>query len=257
MRSTPYSPPSDRRRAPLGRRATIFLLVLAIHVLLVFVLLMLAPRQHPTVPPEPKAFTLLPIQPPSTPAPAPRVKSKSGGAAPHSSPKPSKTTTPKAHAQPSSKEGQKPFGTELFDAVDIAALPNHRNDSKPGEGADGTGAGKDSGSAYGPGAGPGGERLYDAEWYSEPTHAELSYYMPHGAPMGSWGTIACRTVEKNRVEDCRELDESPAGSGLARALRQAAWQFRVLPPRIGGHPVIGAWVRIRIDFSETGVEKTP
>jgi protein TonB len=67
-----------------------------------------------------------------------------------------------------------------------------------------------------------------------------------------WGLIACKTIPGNRVDDCVELGQSPAGSHLASAVRQAAWQFRVRPPRKGGKPMIGEWVRIRIDYERIG-----
>jgi len=103
--------------------------------------------------------------------------------------------------------------------------------------------------AYGPGEGPGGAQLYAAQWYREPFDAELATYMPRsGAPQGAWAMIACRTVEKFHVEDCREMDEYPLGSGLGRALRQASWQFLVRPPRVNGEAQVGAWVKIRFDF---------
>lgn len=106
----------------------------------------------------------------------------------------------------------------------------------------------------GPGTGPNGETLYNARWQREPTNAELNTYLPPGRRRSGWGIIACRTVPGNRVEDCHEIAQSP-GSGLAGAVRRAAWQFRILPPRIGGRPIVGEWVRIRIDYQVTPAER--
>ncbi|MFA6123096.1 MAG: hypothetical protein WCS75_01485 [Sphingomonas sp.] len=136
------------------------------------------------------------------------------------------------------------LSSEEFAASDIGKIPAHQ-----GEGDD-SGSGKDSVAAYGPGQGPGGAALYNAEWYREPRDAELKPYLQDYAKVGSgWAIIACKTAPEFRVENCRALDESPPGGGLARALRLAAWQFRVRPPRIGGKPIIGAWVRIRFDLT--------
>ncbi|MES2442067.1 MAG: hypothetical protein V4574_04490 [Pseudomonadota bacterium] len=122
----------------------------------------------------------------------------------------------------------------------------------PGQGM-GTSAASDS--ALADGKGPHGEKVYIAEWYREPTFRELNPYVPERARGRSgWGVIVCRTVANYRVEDCAEVDDSPRGSGYAGAVRQAAFQFRVRPSRIGGRPQIGTLVYIRIRYSVTVVQ---
>lgn len=118
----------------------------------------------------------------------------------------------------------------------------------PGKEKAGTGEGSTV-AAAGPGEGPGGVQLFDAEWYRRPTHAELSPYVPANAPPRGYGLVACQTVDRYHVENCQTLSESPPGSGLARAVRLAAWQFLVLPPRVNGKVMVGSWVRIRIDYN--------
>ena len=98
--------------------------------------------------------------------------------------------------------------------------------------------------------------LYRAEWYREPSNAELNGYVKAMPPGGGWALIACKTVANYHVENCQSMGESPLGSGLGRDMRLAAWQFLVRPPRHGGKPLIGSWVSIRIDFHVT-VAKRP
>lgn len=101
------------------------------------------------------------------------------------------------------------------------------------------------------GSGPNGETLYAAEWQRKPTNQELSYYLPPNSQDG-FGIIACKTVPDNRVDDCVAIESRPASSRLAGAALRAAWQFRVRPPRKNGKPMIGEWVRIRIEYVISG-----
>ena len=101
------------------------------------------------------------------------------------------------------------------------------------------------------GTAPNGEPLYAAAWYREPEDKMLGDYLATARGPG-WGLIACRTAPNYRVEDCVGLDEYPQGSQIARAVLAAAWEFRVRPPRLGGRPQVGSWVRIRIDY---GIER--
>ena len=89
--------------------------------------------------------------------------------------------------------------------------------------------------------------LYAAEWAREPTNQELSFYLPRNAPDG-YGLIACKTYPRNRVDDCVALESYPASAHLANAVLNAAWQFKVRPPRKNGKAMVGEWVRIRIDY---------
>lgn len=98
------------------------------------------------------------------------------------------------------------------------------------------------------GTAPNGEPLYAAQWYREPDDAMLGDYLSTARGPG-WGLIACRTAPDYRVEDCVVLSEYPEGSQINRSVLAAAWEFRVRPPRRGGQPLIGSWVRIRIDYS--------
>lgn len=139
-----------------------------------------------------------------------------------------------------------------FDAMDISKLP--------ASASAGAGEGKSSGvgskGMMGPGLGPGGAQLYPVAWLREPYDSELSPYLAtaKSVPPGASADIACRMAEHNRVENCQIIGESPRGTGLAQALRKAAWQFLVKPPRIDNKPQLGVWVRIHFDFGTKEVD---
>ncbi|MDG2533529.1 hypothetical protein P6144_07725 [Sphingomonas sp. HITSZ_GF] len=136
---------------------------------------------------------------------------------------------------------------------DIARMPSRApdTDSADDEVAD-AGGGGGAGDTPAVGRGRHGETLYAAEWVRQPTNTELNTYLDRSrARYPGYGLIACRTVARNRVEDCYELGETP-GTRFAGTVRQAAFQFLVHPPRLNHKYMVGAWVKIRIDYYEEG-----
>ena len=251
MRAAPLQPPSDPQRRHARRRAISLALTIGVHLLLLLMLIRLAPPL--SGPPQAETATVFELEPDKGSAPkqakAVAKKHASGGAR---APTPNPRKTPPPQPPPVVPEATGPLKMMVlsqndYRSADIGAMPKGASIAATGA-TSGAGSGDNSGDTAGAGTGPGGEKLYNAEWYREPTQAELATYLPRGA--FGWGEIACRTVAGFRVEDCKELGNEPQGSGLARAVREAAWQFRVRPPRIGGKSMVGEWVRIHIDYRE-------
>jgi protein TonB len=246
MQSASEQPSSEKRRFTLPRRTTSIIITLIVHLLLLLLLITLSP---------PRTFIpmggghLISISVSSDQNEASKAKSQSKAKA---ATKQSKTTAAAAASKPvppppvpnpNSPEVQvlKLTHDEMV-GLD-ATLRTHTNNSGQ-QSADASSAGDSSGDTDKAGTGAHGEQLYAAEWYRKPTDAELGTYMPVNKI--GWGDVACRTAPRFHVEDCYELDESPHGSQISRGVREAAWQFLVRPPRVGGRTMVGEWVRIRI-----------
>jgi protein TonB len=229
----------------LQRRASSFALALAINIGLLLVLLTLGiiPTPEGQKPLRGIVVDLVPenrssSQTESTKAEAHRQRVEANRPIPKPPPivlpvKPTIALPPKSATK---SQSWVEMSTEDMAASDISKLPSA-----------GSGSAGDSEVV---GRGPNGEALYGVEWAREPTNAEVTGYLPSNAPEG-WGEIACKTIPGNRVDDCIEIGQSPRGSHLASAVRQAAWQFHVRPPRKGGRPLMGVWILIHIDYGSS------
>lgn len=243
---------ADHYAASRRNRVVSFVLALAINLLLLVTLIAMGSFEAP---PGGRGSQLVAITLRGEQADQPERSAAQAGHAPVSAPQTAaRRQRPPSIELPSQNKLQLPEGFIQMSRTDLAAADIGKMRSAPAPGAGNDAAG---GGGSGAGEGPGGARLYNAEWYREPTHAELAGYVPAGRDPGDWAMIVCRTTTAYHVEDCRELGESPAGTGMARALRQAAWQFLVRPPRTDGKPLIGAWVRIRYDFIKGKREDVP
>lgn len=120
--------------------------------------------------------------------------------------------------------------------------------------ASGNGSGERNagGGGNGGGDGQGGQSWYNVEWYRKPPRSVFDSYMRPGQATGRRAEIECRMIEDYHVDDCHELSEEPRGTGMARVMREAAWQFLVRPPRLNGKALIGKRVRITYYFTHDG-----
>jgi protein TonB len=238
----------DRVRERLGPRAGGIAFALAIEVLLVLLLVLtLAPRVL-TPPDRTVPLSVFGVSPEEEP----KVDTKSAPPAAATVPRPATqprpqpaepdpATQPRPAEQPQPQPTPPPFlNIPLSQAPDIGALP--RGPAGPPNLARVAGD-----TPRVEGRGPRGEPLYAASWYREPYDSEMRGYLSTARGPG-WGMIACRTVADFRVDNCALLDEYPEGSNIGRAVLAMAWQFRVRPPRLGGVPQVGEWVRIRISY---------
>ncbi len=241
----------DRVKAQFGQRGAGIVLALAIEALFILAVLTLGAPMLPGSP-EPESLTSVNIKAapqPSEPEPEPAQSEPEPASQPPPSPKPTepkvedlpppipvKPIVPKAAPPapspppppppPAPKPPQAEMGPMMGPPVPRSRTPDSRRVE---------------------GSGPNGEPLYAASWYREPRDGELRGYLSTATGPG-WGLIACRTVPDYRVEDCVPIAEYPVGSNINRSILAAAWQFKVRPPRIGGRPMVGEWVRIRIDY---------
>lgn len=252
MRAASYRSSPDSGGTSPRRRIVSLVLTAIVHLLLLLMLLRIAPFIPSSGPPQSKTVTFDVAAEGENATPRPTAKAREkGGSRAKAAPTPPPPPPPKQPPQERPAPVALPPGFIMMSRDQFASSDIDRMPRSPGNAgaAKAEGSGDDSADADAGGSG-GSERLYDVDWYRKPTSAELGFYLPKRPGLSGWGMIACRTAANYRVEDCREIGQSPAGSGFARAVREAAWQFRVLPPRVGSRPVIGAWVRIRIDYVE-------
>ncbi len=236
MRLAFLQSPADWRRPNVPQRLLVIALTLLAELLFLLVLLGFGPSswEAPRKVSQVTDVVFLP-EPPAPHAQAPTPSAKTPSAPP-------KTHAPFIPPTPLAKSPYLKLTKEEFAAADISKLGS----------AGGHGKTSGAGSSASVGVGPGGATLYEAEWFRRPSDAELNGYMTKSVEPGSWAEVACKTIADNRVENCQALGESPPGSGLARAIRQAGWQFRIRPPRVDGKPLVGTWVRVHIDFTGKG-----
>lgn len=232
MRSAPYPSSSNPRRELLGRRAGGILVVILVHLLAFIIGFILSPPLQGPRKPQ-RELKLFEIPPPTTSGTTAKLAQRSHKVQPKQV---TERKTPKPLVPPPVLPvrplNMMVVSSDVFAAADISRFPSQHAE-RPSNDAATTGNG--NGSETG--------RLSYADWVHPPTPAELTPYLPAKLQEG-WALITCRTIDHFQVDDCRELNEFPRNSGLAHGVSQAAWQFRIMPIRMNGTPMIGSRVKI-------------
>ena len=246
-------------RGSPSRRIGAVVFALVIEILIAWVFLTMAGVIEPKEPPKPIIVVSLPDPGEGKAKPKPDTAAKArkrGGQVEHAKLNEPDIIVPPPPVEPPPNPNVLWLTKPQYAGTDIGKI----QPQGPRNGVNQPGAQDGSGDAPGDsrlaeGKGPNGEPIYVAEWYREPTNAQLNPYISERARgRNGWGVIVCRTAPNYRVEDCREVDDAPRGSGYAGSVRQASFQFRVRPARKGGKQLIGALVYIRIDYSFTREE---
>jgi periplasmic protein TonB len=246
-----YRTETGQERSPVRRRAISLALAVAIEVLLILAFLTLdfTPKR-----PEFEGGTLSTFDLPASADEAAATKAQKPA---QDTPRPTKPVRPPLKPKiilPERPLDLLPLSRDELEAADISKLGTNVPGAALAQGN--APSGNVPGDSRLVGTAPNGEPLYAAEWYREPTDTELATYLPKTMPEGGgFGLVACRTIARYHVDDCVELGQGPPGSHLAGAVRQAAWQFLVRPPRVGGKVMVGEWVRIRVDYTPSTREQ--
>lgn len=247
MRLASYLRFSDPEHAEVRRRATSLAITILVHLLLLLMLIRLAPpfarmadNGHQLL-----TFNTAPDEQEQTTQT--RTASKTHQTKTTTPPPTPSVPPPKIELPNKAAPWVLTPGLEKFDVRQVPQTQRPSPSPSDASASDEAGGNSDSDKpvAYG----SGGQPLYAAQWYREPTDAELGYYAKQARQGAGFAEIACQTVARYHVDHCEEVGESP-GSGLGRAMRDAAWQFLVIPPRVGGTMKVGTWVLIHITFTE-------
>ena len=212
------------------RRAVLATIVVGMHAL-VFAAVSLRQAAPPL--PEPSAIDLI-LAPPVAPPPVEAAPAReSGGGAPAAA---SRLRPPDPRPAPAPPEVPPPVAQAPETALVVGVAPAAGD--APGFDLGGLGGGRGEGTGPGDGAGSGVRT--SPRNLRQPALRELRAFHPPDAlrrNMSGLAVVSCRIRADTRLDDCRVLEEAPAGQGFGAAgVRVAMELYRFRPALEDGRP---------------------